>query len=163
MSYGQNVPFYPDSVDVVDAVDPADVGWRLAAHRIATSPVPILRSGLDGQLLPFPDASFDMALSTWTLCTIPEVGAALREVRRVLKPLGALQFIEHGLAPDANVRRWQHRFEPVQKRIAGGCHLTRPIPELLRAAGFRVTELETYYEKGSPRIVAAEYLGTAIG
>ncbi len=160
---GLNVPFYPDSVDVVDAVDPADVGWRLAAHRIATSPVPIRRSGLDGQLLPFPDASFDMALSAWTLCTIPEVGAALREVRRVLKPLGALQFIEHGLAPDANVRRRQHRFEPVQKRIAGGCHLTRPIPELLTAAGFRITELETYYEKGSPRIVAAEYLGTAIG
>ena len=89
------------------------------------------RSGLDGQSLPFPDDSYDAALSTWTLCTIPDPAAALREVRRVLKPGGTLHFVEHGLAPDERVRRWQHRLEPMQKRIFGGCHLTRPVVDLL--------------------------------
>jgi ubiquinone/menaquinone biosynthesis C-methylase UbiE len=136
---GLNIPFYPASVSRVSAVEPADIGWKLAHKRLAATQVPIERSGLDGQSLPFPDNSFDTALSTWTMCTIPDIDAALTEVRRVLKPGGRLHFIEHGLAPDEPVQRWQHRMEPVQKRVFGGCHLTRPIVPLLTNAGFTIS------------------------
>jgi SAM-dependent methyltransferase len=110
---GLNVPFYPDAVTRVAAVEPADLGWKLAAKRIDASPIRIERSGLDGQALPFEDDSFDCAVSTWTMCTIPDVGAALAEVRRVLRPGGTLHFVEHGLAPDEAVARWQRRLEPM--------------------------------------------------
>jgi ubiquinone/menaquinone biosynthesis C-methylase UbiE len=158
---GSNVPFYPAAVTSVSAVEPADVGWKLAAKRLQDATVPVQRSGLDGQSLPFPDDRFDAALSTWTMCTIPDVDAALRELRRVLKPGGRLHFVEHGLAPDEGVRRWQHRLEPVQKRIFGGCHLTRPTVELLQAAGFEISEVDRYYEKGSPKAFGANSLGVA--
>jgi ubiquinone/menaquinone biosynthesis C-methylase UbiE len=158
---GLNVPFYPPEVRRVAAVEPAEVGWKLAATRVRESSVPIDRSGLDGQSLPFADDSFDAALSTWTLCTIPDVDAALRELRRVLRPGGTVHFVEHGLAPDHRVQRWQHRLEPIQKRLFGGCHLTRAAPELLKSAGFTITELDEYYEKGSPKFVGATTLGVA--
>src|SRR5262245_54274032 len=158
---GLNVPFYPDPVDRVDAVEPADVGWKLAGKRLRASGVPVQRAGLDGQSLPFEDDSYDTALSTWTLCTIPDVATALREVRRVLRPGGTLHFVEHGLAPDASVRRWQHRLEPVQKRVFGGCHLTRRIVPLLEDAGFEITEVDIFYEDGAPKFVGADSLGTA--
>jgi ubiquinone/menaquinone biosynthesis C-methylase UbiE len=158
---GLNVPFYPATVKRVAAVEPADIGWKLAAKRLRDSQVPVERSGLDGESLPFPDDSFDSALSTWTMCTIPDVDTALAEVRRVLKPGGTLHFVEHGLAPDANVQRWQHRLEPVQKRLFGGCHLTRQIVPLLEKAGFRIEELDVFYEDGAPKFIAADSLGVA--
>jgi SAM-dependent methyltransferase len=159
---GLNVPFYPDSVTGVAAIEPADVGWKLAEKRVAASSVPVERSGLDGESLPLADASCDTALSTWTMCTIPDVETALLEVRRVLKPGGTLHFVEHGLAPDESVRRWQHRLEPVQKRLAGGCHLTRPIVELLTDAGFHVAEVDEFYDKGTPKTLGADSLGVAV-
>ncbi len=159
---GHNVPFYPSAVTRVDAVEPADLGWKLASSRLAGSGVPVFRSGLDGQRLPFGDETFEAALSTWTLCTIPDVEAALAEVRRVLKPGASLHFVEHGLAPDASVQRWQRRLEPVQKRVAGGCHLTRRISDLLVGAGFVLDEVETFYEKGAPRALGALTLGRAV-
>jgi ubiquinone/menaquinone biosynthesis C-methylase UbiE len=142
-------------------VEPSDVGWKLAGKRLEAAKVPVRRSGLDGQALPFPDASHDAALSTWTLCTIPDVAAALREVRRVLKPGGTLHFVEHGLAPDESVRRWQRRLEPMQKRAFGGCHLTRQVVELLTDAGFTITELDVFYEDGAPKVWGADSLGVA--
>lgn len=158
---GLNVPFYPEAVSGVSAVEPAGLGWRLAARRVAASDVPVHRAGLDGQSMPFADDSYDSALSTWTLCTIPDGVAALRELRRVLKPGGTLHFLEHGLAPDEGVRRWQHRLEPVQKRVFGGCHLTRPVLDMLAEAGFTIAEVDVFYEKGAPKALAADSLGVA--
>ena len=158
---GLNVPFYPADVHRVDAVEPADLGWKLAEKRLAATAVPVQRSGLDGQSLPFDDATHDCALSTWTLCTIPDAVAALREVRRVLKPGGTLRFVEHGLAPDEDVQRWQRRVEPLQKRVFGGCHLTKPVSELLATAGFTITEIDVFYEPGGPKAIAAMSLGSA--
>ena len=159
---GHNVPFYPESVRRVAAVEPADAGWKLAEKRLRAARVPVERSGLDGQSLPFADSSYDAALSTWTMCTIPDVAAALSELRRVLKPGGMLHFVEHGLAPDQRVRRWQHRLEPLQKRMFGGCHLTRSVAGLLTAAGFEITELEEFYEDGTPKVLGANSLGVAL-
>lgn len=158
---GLNIPFYPEGVTAVAAVEPAETGWKLAGKRRAATTVPVERTGLDGQSLPLPDDSCDVALSTFTLCTIPDVAAALREIRRVVKPGGTFHFLEHGLAPDESVRRWQHRLEPIQKRVAGGCHLTRPIADLVTGAGFTITELDVFYEKGAPKPVGAASLGIA--
>jgi ubiquinone/menaquinone biosynthesis C-methylase UbiE len=158
---GLNVPFYPDTVTRVAAIEPADLGWKLAAKRLGASPVRVERAGLDGQALPFEDDAFDCALSTWTMCTIPDVTAALAEVRRVLRPGGTLHFVEHGLAPDVSVVRWQRRLEPMQKRLFGGCHLTRDISDLVEHAGFRIKELDVFYEDGAPKVMAAMSLGVA--
>jgi len=159
---GLNIPFYPDGIAEVAAVEPSDVGWKIARKRLAASTVPVTRSGLDGQSLPFADDSFDAALSTWTLCTIPDVDAALAEVRRVLRPGGTLHFVEHGLSPDPKVQRGQRRFEPMQKRLFAGCHLTRKIDDLISGAGFTITELDTFYEKGAPKMMGWDYLGIAV-
>jgi ubiquinone/menaquinone biosynthesis C-methylase UbiE len=158
---GLNVAYYPAAVTGVHAVEPSDTAWKLAGKRVAAASVPVERAGLDGQSLPFADHRFDAALSTWTMCTIPDLPRALSELRRVLKPGGSLHFVEHGLAPDVVVQRWQHRFDPLQGRLFGGCSLSRPIVNELNVAGFSVTELDVFYEKGSPRFVGALSLGIA--
>ncbi len=158
---GHNLPHYPGEVTEVVAVEPSDVAWGLASGRVAAATVPVRRGGLDGQVLPFDDGAFDSALSTWTLCTIPAADVALAELRRVLRPGGTLNFLEHGLAPDTSVQKWQHRFEPLQKRLVGGCHLTRPIVDQLVDAGFSIVELEVFYEEGAPKVLGADSLGVA--
>jgi len=145
---GINLPYYPASVAQVYAVEPSSVARHLAEPRVQRSRVPVVWSGLDGQRLTLADASVDCALSTFTLCTIPDVSAALSELRRVLRPGGMLHFLEHGRSPTARVARWQDRLTPLQKRVAGGCHLNRNIPDLLREAGFCMDALEQYYLPG---------------
>ncbi|MFF5792167.1 class I SAM-dependent methyltransferase [Paeniglutamicibacter sp. NPDC012692] len=159
---GSNVRHYPSAVDCVVAVEPSDAAWKLSAKARGASPVKVVRGSLDGQRLAEADQSFETALSTFTLCTIPDPAAALAELRRVLKPGGELYFLEHGLAPDERVRRWQRRLEPVQKALAGGCHLTRSNAAMLREAGFRITKLDSFYQPGVPRFEGAFSLGTAV-
>jgi SAM-dependent methyltransferase len=159
---GANIAFYPAAVSRVTAVEPSDVGWKIAAKRIRASSVPIERAGLDGQDLPFEDDTFDAALSTWTMCTIPDAVAALQEVLRVLKPGGRLHFVEHGLAPDPKVQRWQRRLDPLEKRIAGGCTFTRPIAELVTKSGFTIDEIDVFYQPREPKFAGAYSLGSAV-
>jgi ubiquinone/menaquinone biosynthesis C-methylase UbiE len=158
---GRNVPHYPAGVQRVRAVDPAVVGQRLARKRVAASPVPVEYVGLDGQDLPLDNDSVDHVLTTWTLCTIPDVSRALGEIRRVLRPGGGLHFLEHGRSPDEKVARWQDRLTPLQRRIGGGCHLNRPVVRLITDAGLRVTALDNYHVKG-PRTFSTMYEGVAV-
>jgi ubiquinone/menaquinone biosynthesis C-methylase UbiE len=145
---GRNVPHYPATVTRVLAVDPSTLGRELAAERVAASPVPIEYVGLDGEQLPLEDETVDQVLSTWTLCSIPDVGRALGEMRRVLRPGGSLHFVEHGRAPQPKTARWQDRLTPIQRRVFGGCHLNRPIDQLIEHAGLRLTTLRNYFVSG---------------
>ena len=161
---GLNVGLYPPEVTRVIAVEPSDVAWELGAGRRARSPVPIVRGDLDGQALSLEDESADAVLSTLTLCTIPDLPQALAEVRRVLRPGGRLHFLEHGLAPDEGVRRWQRRLEPMQKRIFDGCHLTRPIDRLVEESGLVLESVDREYAS-TARVVRPfvfVYLGRAL-
>lgn len=158
---GLNVPHYPSAVTHIEAVEPSDVAWQLATNRRAASAATVERGGRDAQQLPYGDGTFDSAVSTWTMCTIPDADRALAEVRRVLKPGGTLHFLEHGLAPDESVRRWQHRLEPIQMRMAGGCRWTRDIADIVSEAGFRIDAMDTFYEEGAPKPIAALTLGVA--
>lgn len=157
---GRNVPHYPDAVRRVRAVEPAAAGWKLAVDRIAARDLPVESIGLDGQELPLQDSSVDHVLTTWTLCTIPDVDRALREVLRVLRPGGSLHFAEHGRSPDPKVARWQDRLTPIQRRVAGGCHLNRPIDELIATSGLELTSLDNYSLPG-PSAFGYMYEGTA--
>lgn len=159
---GLNVGCYPAAVTAVTAIEPADLAWQRAQARIAASPVPITRGGLDGRQLPFDDDAFDGALSTFTLCTIPDLPAALAELRRVVKAGGALAFCEHGLAPDARVQRIQRVINPIERAVAGGCELTRDIPSLLTRAGWDVVELDQFYVPAAPKPWSAFSLGYAV-
>ncbi|HEV3310317.1 MAG TPA: class I SAM-dependent methyltransferase [Chloroflexota bacterium] len=159
---GLNAPYYPPEVTMILAIEPSAVCLRIAEPRIARSTVAVVPAGLNGEQLDIPSEKCDAALSTWTLCTIPDLTAALTEVRRVLKPGGALHFVEHGHAPDPKVERWQRRFEPLNKRLAGGCHLTRHIPALIEEAGFAVEKLDTYYFKSDPKPLGYTFEGRAV-
>lgn len=159
---GLNAAYYPPEVTKIWAIEPSTVCMRIAEPRIAQSPTAVTLAGLDGQHVELPSAEFDAVLSTWTLCTIPDLAAALAELRRVLKPGGSLHFVEHGHAPDANVIRWQRRLEPLNKRLAGGCHLTRRIPETMERAGFVVEQLDCYYFNGEPKVFGYTFEGRAI-
>jgi ubiquinone/menaquinone biosynthesis C-methylase UbiE len=157
---GLNVPHYPAAVTHVRAVDPATAGRKLAAKRVAASPVPVEYVGLNGQELPLDSASVDHVLTTWTLCTIPDVERALSEVYRVLRPGGSLHFAEHGRSPDFGTARWQDRLTPLQRRLAGGCHLNRSIGQLVADSGLDLTRMENYYAKG-PKPFGYMFEGTA--
>jgi ubiquinone/menaquinone biosynthesis C-methylase UbiE len=155
---GLNVPYYPSEIATVYAVDPSTVGRKLAAKRVEALSVPVEYVGLDGQDLPLGDESVDAALSTFTLCTIPDVGRALSELYRVLRPGGQFHILEHGLSPDPVVANKQHRFNRLQQRIGGGCNLDRPIDRLVVAAGFEISALKKDWLKGPKALKPWNYL-----
>jgi ubiquinone/menaquinone biosynthesis C-methylase UbiE len=159
---GHNLPYLPPGVTRLLAVEPSRASIDRARPRIAESPVPVEVVGGDAQRLALPDASVDAALCTWTLCSVPDPVAAVRELRRVLRPGGRLHFVEHGMAPDESVRRWQARLNPIQRRLAGGCTLDRDVLALLHRGGLTVASVRTYYGEGEPRALAAMYEGTAV-
>jgi len=159
---GHNLPYLPATVTRLLAVEPSGLGVKLARDRMAATTIPVEVVGLDGQRLPLPDDSVDAALCTWTMCTIPDAVAAMREVRRVLKPGGSLHFVEHGAAPDARVRRWQDRFNGIQNRLAGGCNLNRKIDAIVHDSGLRLERLDNYYGEGEPKLFGFMYEGVAV-
>ena len=157
---GLNLPFYGPQVRRLHALDPSEALLRMASRKLpgAHFRVDLLQGSAEE--IPLADRSVDTVVTTWTLCSIPDVAKALREARRVLKPGGSLLFVEHGHAPDASVAAWQRRIEPLWKPLAGGCHLTRRIDQLIRDAGFSIDELENEYLKG-PRPLTYTYCGRA--
>jgi ubiquinone/menaquinone biosynthesis C-methylase UbiE len=158
---GLNLPFYDRArVTSIVGVDPALRMHRLALKLARASGIPVQLVGLSAEKIPLDDASFDTVVSTYTLCSIPDPLAALREMRRVLAPGGRLLLSEHGRAPDANVLRWQTRIQPYWSKVSGGCMLDRDIPALLVAAGFR-PDLHSRYIPG-PRILSYHYWGEAV-
>jgi len=158
---GHNLPYIPGSVTRLRAVEPSQRSVQLARRRIDAAPFPVDVVGLDGQRLPLDDESTDHVLCTWSLCTIPDPVAAVREMRRVLRPSGWLHFVEHGRAADEKVRRWQNRLNGIQNHIGGGCNLNRDIPGIVTSGGFEITSLDTYYNPGEPKILAYLYEGVA--
>ena len=149
---GRNVAHYPSAVTRVLAVEPSAGAAKLAARRVAASRVPVLVVGADGQHLPLADGSVDHVLVTWTLCTIPDPRGALAEIARVLRPGGSLHFAEHGRSPRPRIASWQDRLTPMWGRMAGGCHLNRPIAELVASSGLTLTRLDTYSPAGLPLV-----------
>jgi ubiquinone/menaquinone biosynthesis C-methylase UbiE len=157
---GHNLPYYSPRVKNLVAIDPSSVSAKLARKRILMAPFPVEYVPLEGEKIFAPDASFDSAVSTFTLCTIPDVTAALRQLRRVLKADGTFYFLEHGRSPDPAVLRRQNLFNGLQKRLCGGCNLNRDMRQLIQDAGFQISAVEVYYGKG-PKFSACLYRGAA--
>jgi ubiquinone/menaquinone biosynthesis C-methylase UbiE len=158
---GLNLPHLPPAVTRLRAVDPLERGRELAADRLAESDVTVEFVGLDGQSLELDDDSVDAALSTWTLCSIPDAPTAVREIGRVLRPGGTFHFAEHGKAPDEKVQKWQDRLNGLQQRVACGCNLNRDIVAIIEEGGMKVTSLDTFYAAGDPKIFGWTFQGTA--
>ena len=158
---GLNLRHYPPGVTRLTALDVADLLPARTAERVAAAPFPVERVRLTAERLPFPDGRFDCIVSTWTLCSIPDALAALREVRRVLRPAGRLVFLEHGRSDDPRVARWQDRLNPIQRRMGCGCNLNRPIDALIQDAGFAINRLDRFVIAGEPSLMASMYRGTA--
>lgn len=157
---GLNLPLYTGTVEQVIGLDPSPKLLSMARNAADGSPHPIELLEASAEAIPLDDRSIDTVLTTWTLCSIPNVAAALGELRRVIKPEGRLLFAEHGRSPEANVSRWQDRLTPLWKRIGGGCHLNRPVDRLLEEAGFRIERLDTGYMEG-PKMLTFMYEGCA--
>lgn len=157
---GLNLPLYTGRAKRVIGLDPSPRLLAMAREASGGAAVPIELVEGSAEAIPLDDKSVDTVVTTWTLCTIPDAGRALGEMRRVLRPGGQLLFVEHGRSPDAGVRHWQDRLTPVWKRIGGGCHLNRGIAELIETAGFRMDRLETGYMNG-PKPMTFMYEGSA--
>ena len=160
---GLNLPHYAAgdaAPSALLALEPAADIVALANERLAATPLAVEVMPASAEQIPMPDATFDTVLSTWTLCSVPNVHRALAELRRVLKPRGQLIFVEHGASPEPAVLQWQRRLEPAWKLIGGGCHLSRRADELVAGAGFRIDELETSYLPG-PKLATFTYRGVA--
>ncbi|MFM8529353.1 MAG: class I SAM-dependent methyltransferase [Ilumatobacteraceae bacterium] len=157
---GPNVPHLPDGVDKLYAIDPAVSVRPIADARVRARGIPVEYLGLDGARIDLDDESVDHVVSTMTLCTIPDVDAALSEIHRVLRPGGRFHFVDHGRAPDVRVARWQDRIQPLHSRLFGGCRLDRDIPVLVAASGLQIVTTEADYMKG-PRVMGFLHRGVA--
>jgi len=157
---GMNLPFYRPPVQEVLALEPAPRLVSMARSASHATGVPVSFLGASAEAIPLDGHSVDTVVTTWTLCSIPQAGAALAEMRRVLRPGGKLLFVEHGQAPDEAVRWWQDRLTPVWRHIGGGCHLNRPIRSMIEAAGFDIDRIETGYIPG-PKPMTFMYEGSA--
>lgn len=158
---GSNLPWYPQEVTKLWFVEPSGEARRMARQAIAAAPFPVEPLGETAEDIPLPGDSVDAVVSTWTLCTIPDAERALKEIRRVLRPGGPFRFVEHGRSPDVRVALWQDRLTPLQKRLAGGCHLNRPIDRLIAEAGFRLDRIERFHVPG-PKVGTYLYAGVAL-
>ena len=160
---GLNIPFYDTSkVNKILGLDPSEELNRMALKVAEDKGIPVEFILGGAEAIPLPDNHVDTVLVTYTMCTIPEVAAANKEILRVLKPEGKMIFCEHGLAPDANVLKWQNRIDPYWKKIAGGCHLNRNIPALITEAGFEIESMEQMYLPSTPKFAGYNYWGTAV-
>ncbi|MGB1244174.1 MAG: class I SAM-dependent methyltransferase [Porticoccaceae bacterium] len=160
---GLNIPFYDAAkVDRILGLDPSEELNRMALKVAEQKGIPVdfILGGAED--MPLPDNHVDTVLVTFTMCTIPEVAAANKEMLRVLKPGGKMIFCEHGLAPDVKVSKWQSRLDPVWGKIAGGCHLNRDIPRLIKNAGFEIKTMEQMYLPSTPKFAGYNYWGTAV-
>ncbi|MBS0169741.1 MAG: class I SAM-dependent methyltransferase [Nitrospira sp.] len=158
---GLNLPHYPRTVISLSAVDPAPLLPDRVAQRVAGTPFPVRLQQVSAETLPYATATFDCAVSTFTLCTIPDPLQSLREVRRVLKPDGRFLFLEHGRSDNPATARWQDRLNPLQRRFACGCNLNRRIDQLVMEAGFQLERLDRDLLPGVPRIAGELYRGSA--
>ncbi|MGH9893667.1 MAG: class I SAM-dependent methyltransferase [bacterium] len=155
---GLNLPFYAPGIEVV-GLDPSVELLRRARWRVGHADCVVQLVRGSAEAIPVEEASVDTVVMTWSLCSVGDAGSALREIRRVLKPEGELLFVEHGLAPDAEVARWQHRLNPLWTRIS--CHLDNPVDELLRDAGFHLASLDMGYLGRGPKPMTFMYEGRA--
>jgi len=159
---GLNLPHYPATgVTSLTIVDPAELLPARVQERIAKAPFEVIPARLDAERLPFDDARFDTVVSTWTLCSISDPVAALREIRRVLRPTGTFHFLEHGLSTRPLVARLQHLWNPIQKVIACGCNVDRPIDRIVAESGLTTTNLERFELEGEVPLFSAMYRGVA--
>ncbi|MGZ9189658.1 MAG: class I SAM-dependent methyltransferase [Nitrospira sp.] len=159
---GLNLPHYPRAVTALHAVDPSPMLPDRVACRVAQTPFPVHIQWVSAERLPYDDATFDCAVSTFTLCTIPDAVTALREVRRVLKPKGRFLFLEHGRSDDSSIATWQDRLNPLQNWFGCGCNLNRRIDQLVREAGLQLEYVDRYVLPGVPRIGGEIYRGAAL-
>ncbi|MCT2532627.1 class I SAM-dependent methyltransferase [SAR92 clade bacterium H231] len=160
---GLNIPYYDAAkVDKILGLDPSEELNRMALKVAEDKGIPVEFILSGAEAMPLPDNHVDTVLVTFTMCTIPEVAAANKEMLRVLKPGGKMIFCEHGLAPDTNVSKWQSRIDPIWGKIAGGCHLNRDIPSLITAAGFEIEAMEQMYLPSTPKFAGYNYWGTAV-
>jgi ubiquinone/menaquinone biosynthesis C-methylase UbiE len=158
---GRNLPFYRRDVDGVLGVDPSEALLAMARPHTAWTHFPVQLRQAAAEGLPLDDRAIDTVVLTWTLCSVADPVRALAEIRRVLRPGGSLLFIEHGRAPDPRLERWQDRLTPLWRRVAGGCHLNRPIGQLVEQSGLRLVELETGHLVKGPRPFTFHYRGIA--
>ena len=158
---GLNLPHYPARVRRITTVDPNAGMHRLARRRVRRSGIEVEQRVLSGERLPFEDDAFDCVVSTFTLCSIEDVGQALGEMYRVLKPGSRLLFLEHGLSPEPGVQKWQRRLNWLEMRLADGCRLDRNMKELVAARPFSSVEVEEFYLERTPKTHGYLYRGIA--
>ncbi len=158
---GLNLPHYPPTVTSLVAVDPTLALQLRVARRRAATHMPITCVQGTAEMLPFTDASFDCVVTTWTLCSIANVGRALQHIQRVLKPGGRYVFLEHGRSDNLRLAQWQDLYNPLHKCLAAGCHVNRPIDTLIAQSGMKILQLECYSMPSMPRLLSRMYRGVA--